>query len=101
MSNDTSSILTRQFEELKTRVYSEWHQIIDKIIEELKLKQQTLQTKLNTIQTSDTYKKGIDFINNNIAYKDIRDKIDIEKKKLTKVLDIEKKSNRLTTKKRS
>ena len=91
--------ITNSFNELKQQANQEWQTTIDKFISKLELDLQIRQKQCETIVSSDLYKKGLQVINSNKAYKEIQEKIDIEKKKFVEIKDVEAKIEQINTQK--
>ncbi|WP_304721872.1 TrlF family AAA-like ATPase [uncultured Alistipes sp.] len=91
--------ITKSFSELKQQANQEWQTNIDKFISKLESDLQTRQKQCETIASSDLYKKGLQVIEGNKAYKDIQERLDAEKKKLGEIKDVETKIGQIKTQK--
>ncbi len=91
LSEIVSTGITEYFNELKQQANQEWQTNINKFISRLELDLKTRQRQCETIVSSNLYKKGLQVINDNKAYKEIQEKLDIEKKKLVEIKDVETK----------
>lgn len=87
------------FNELKQRTNQEWQSNINKLISKLESDRQISQKLCETIASSDLYKKGLQIIEDNKAYKDIQGRLDVEKKKLAEIKDVETKIEQIKTQK--
>lgn len=87
------------FNELKQRTNQEWQSNITELISKLESDRQISQKRCATIASSDLYKKGLQVIENNKAYKDIQGRLDVEKKKLVEIKDVETKIEQIKTQK--
>ena len=81
----------RLFNGLKVRTEMEWIKIVQKFIEDTSKAKTTIDTEIQTIITSDIYKKGLRIFEDNKELKDINSKIQEEERKLTAIDEIQKK----------
>lgn len=83
--------VNRLFNGLKVRTEMEWTKIVQKIIEDTSKAKIKIDTEIQTIITSDIYKKGLRIFEDNKELKDINGKIQEEERKLTAIDEIQKK----------
>lgn len=83
--------LNSLFNGLKVRTEMEWTKIVQKFIEDTSKAKITIDTEIQTIITSDIYKKGLRIFEDNKELKDINSKIQEEERKLTAIDEIQKK----------
>lgn len=83
--------VNRLFNGLKVRTEMEWIKIVQKFIEDTSKAKTTIDTEIQTIITSDIYKKGLRIFEDNKELKDINSKIQEEERKLTAIDEIQKK----------
>ena len=99
LSEIVSTDIIAFFNELRQQANQEWQTNIDKFISKLKSDLQTRQKQCEIIMSSDLYKKGLQVIEDNNAYKDIQERLDVEKKKLVEIKDVETKIEQIKTQK--
>lgn len=83
--------VNRLFNGLKVRTEMEWTKIVQKFIEDTSKAKIKIDTEIQTIITSDIYKKGLRIFEDNKELKDINGKIQEEERKLTAIDEIQKK----------
>ncbi len=90
LSDNVSSAVRTIFDTISSDAKNEWSRLIAEKILSLNADKDASIARIKTIEDSELYKKGLEDINNNIVYKELQGKLDMERQKLTDIEATEK-----------